>query len=101
VFQNWWYRCYAAKSRHQPDYLAYYGFGGRHIKPDDSRAPEKRKTCYEEISSPLQASPRRTARWGLDGSLRSQAPFGIVSNATHYNILSSTIVSDMISGFLA
>jgi hypothetical protein len=49
----------------------------------------------------LQASPRRTARWGLDGSLRSQAPFGIVSNATHYNILSSTIVSDMISGFLA
>jgi hypothetical protein len=56
---------------------------------------------YEEIPSPLQASPRRTARWGLDGSLRSQAPFGIVSNATHYNILSSTIVSDMISGFLA
>jgi hypothetical protein len=28
---------------------------------------------------------------GLDGSLRSQARLGVVPNATHYNILSSTI----------
>jgi len=38
---------------------------------------------------------------GLDGSLRSQARLGIVPGATHYNILSSTIVSEMVSGFLA
>ena len=38
---------------------------------------------------------------GLDRSLRSQARLGIVPGATHYNILSSTIVSEMVSGFLA
>jgi pimeloyl-ACP methyl ester carboxylesterase len=37
---------------------------------------------------------------GLDGSLRSQARLGIVPGATHYNILSSPIVPQMVSGFL-
>ena len=38
---------------------------------------------------------------GLDGSLRSQARLGIVPGATHYNILSSKIVPELVSGFLA
>lgn len=37
---------------------------------------------------------------GLDGSLRSAARLGIVPGATHYNILSTTMVAKMASSFL-
>ncbi len=38
---------------------------------------------------------------GLDGSLRSAARLGVVPGATHYNILSTTVVASMASPFLS
>lgn len=38
---------------------------------------------------------------GLDGSLRTAARLGIVPGATHYNVLSTTAVADMVSPFLS
>ncbi|MEG9438471.1 alpha/beta hydrolase [Edaphobacter sp. HDX4] len=38
---------------------------------------------------------------GLDGSLRSMARLGIVPGATHYNILSTTMVAEMALPFLS
>lgn len=38
---------------------------------------------------------------GLDGSLRSAARLGIVPGATHYNILSTTMVAEMVLPFLS
>jgi hypothetical protein len=38
---------------------------------------------------------------GLDGSLRSVARLGIVPGATHYDILSTTMVAEMVSPFLS
>jgi pimeloyl-ACP methyl ester carboxylesterase len=38
---------------------------------------------------------------GLDGSLRSKARLGIVPGATHYNILTTTAATEMVSPFLS
>jgi hypothetical protein len=38
---------------------------------------------------------------GLDGSLRSVARLGIVPGATHYNILSTPMVAEMVLPFLS
>ena len=38
---------------------------------------------------------------GLDGSLRSVARLGIIPGATHYNILASTMVAEMVAPFLS
>jgi len=38
---------------------------------------------------------------GLDGSLRSATRLGIVTRATHYHILSTTMVANVASPFLS
>lgn len=38
---------------------------------------------------------------GLDGSLRSVARLGIIPGATHYNILATTMVAEMVARFLS
>jgi hypothetical protein len=54
--------------------------------------------------STLLPSMRRSAEAsdaGLDGSHRSAARLRIVPGATHYNILSTTMVANMVSPFLS
>ena len=60
----------------------------------DSIHPEHIVAFYEALGG-----GRRDA--GLDGSLRPVARLGIVPGATHYNILSTTIVAEMASPFLS
>ena len=60
----------------------------------DSIRPEHIVAFYEALGG-----GRRDA--GLDGSLRSAARLGIVPGATHYNILSTTMVAEMALPFLS
>jgi len=60
----------------------------------DSIRPEHIAAFYEALGG-----GKRDA--GLDGSLRSVARLGIVPGATHYDILSTTMVAEMVSPFLA
>lgn len=60
----------------------------------DSIRPEHIVSFYEALGG-----GRRDA--GLDGSLRSVARLGIVPGATHYNILSTTAVTEMVLPFLS
>lgn len=60
----------------------------------DSIRPEHIVAFYEALGG-----GRRDA--GLDGSLRSVARLGIVPGATHYNILSTTMVAEMTLPFLS
>ena len=60
----------------------------------DSIRPEHIVAFYEALGG-----GKRDA--GLDGSLRSVARLGIVSGATHYNILSTTMVGEMVLPFLS
>lgn len=60
----------------------------------DSIRPEHIVEFYEALGG-----GKRDA--GLDGSLRSVARLGIVPGATHYNILSTTIVAEMVLPFLS
>lgn len=60
----------------------------------DSIRPEHILAFYEALGG-----GQRDA--GLDGSSRSAARLGIVPGATHYNILSTTMVAEMVLPFLA
>ena len=60
----------------------------------DSIRPEHIVAFYEALGG-----GKRDA--GLDGSLRSAARLGMVPGATHYDILSTTMVATMVSPFLA
>lgn len=60
----------------------------------DSIRPEHIVAFYESLGG-----GKRDA--GLDGSQRSAARLGIVPGATHYNILSTTMVANMVSPFLS
>lgn len=60
----------------------------------DSIRPEHIVAFYEALGG-----GRRDA--GLDGSLRSATRLGIVPGATHYNILSTTMVAEMVLPFLS
>jgi pimeloyl-ACP methyl ester carboxylesterase len=60
----------------------------------DSIRPAHIAAFYEALGG-----GRRDA--GLDGSLRSVARLGIVPGATHYNILSTPMVAEMVSPFLS
>ncbi|GGG79352.1 alpha/beta fold hydrolase [Edaphobacter dinghuensis] len=60
----------------------------------DSIRPEHIVVFYEALGG-----GKRDA--GLDGSLRSVARLGIVPGATHYNILSTIMVAEMVQPFLA
>jgi pimeloyl-ACP methyl ester carboxylesterase len=60
----------------------------------DSIRPEHIVSFYEALGG-----GKRDA--GLDGSLRPIARLCIVPGTTHYNILSTTMVAEMVSPFLA
>lgn len=60
----------------------------------DSIRPEHMVSFYEALGG-----GKRDA--GLDGSLRPVARLGIVPGTTHYNILSTTMVAEMVSPFLS
>jgi len=60
----------------------------------DSLRPEHIVAFYEALGG-----GKRDA--GLDGSQRSVARLGIVPGATHYNILSTTMVAEMVLTFLS
>lgn len=60
----------------------------------DSIHPEHIVAFYEALGG-----SKRDA--GQDGSLRSAARLGIVPGATHYNILSTTMVAEMVLPFLS
>jgi pimeloyl-ACP methyl ester carboxylesterase len=60
----------------------------------DSVRPEHIVAFYEALGG-----GRRDA--GLDGSLRSTNRLGIVPGATHYNILATTMVADMVTPFIS
>lgn len=60
----------------------------------DSIRPEHIVAFYEALGGGKHDA-------GLDGSLRSVARLGIVPGATHYNILSTTMVAEMVQTFLS
>ncbi len=60
----------------------------------DSIRPEHIVALYEALGG-----GKRDA--GLDGSLRPVARLGIVPGTTHYNILSTTMVAEMVLAFLS
>ena len=60
----------------------------------DSIRPEHTVAFYEALGGGMRDA-------GLDGSLRSGTRLGIVPGATHYNILSTTMVAEMVLRFLS